>query len=163
MKIRSYLYIMTLIVTPQLCQSANCPVGDTTCNKRAIFSRDIGEADASIQQKEANNIFVPNHHDFGVYETDNTSEGASVGLIADSMYDAAVGAASYIFHLLDDSIGWVDGQVKSADGTRGGVSQSDEITESEYESWITELPTLIGSMDYHLVIFNCQHFASDLY
>lgn len=157
--------ITATLIIPFICIATNCPNGLTYCHQKGVFSRDIGEANASAQERELNSILLPNHHDFGVYEFDgsNMSDLSAVGLFADSFSDAVIEAAKYLALLgLNDAVGWVDGQVNSSGGTVGSNGGGNDITEAEYLSWLTELPSLHGYMAYHLVLWNCQHFASDL-
>ncbi len=156
--------VVTLII-PLISMAANCPNGLTSCHKKAIFSRDIGKANASEQDRELNNIFVPNHHDFGVYEFDNVNiTGLSCcGLIADDFSGAILGAAEYILWAGTRDVGWVGGEVKATGGSKGAIDSSDDITELEYIFTIPAINELMGAMDYHLVKFNCIHFAADMH
>ena len=168
MKYKQKILIGITLLAPMLSFAANnCPPGSTY--EKAVYVRDVGEANASIQERELNNIWVPNHHDFGVHgRTDDGIDCVEcIGLFADSFLDAAVGAYLYLYLFgLDSSIGWVDANVTSSMSTRGPVDESDDIAEEYYNAWIFDFyENIIGPRPsgYHLILFMCQNFADDLY
>ncbi len=165
------IYLAALALAPCFSYAANCPNGGSQCYKKAIFSRDIGGAERTMQERELDSVYVPNHHDFGVYKVidGNIEDVECIGLFANSFSEAIQGAAAYLALLgLFKDVGWVDARVESSNGTRGPAGTSDYIEVGVYYNWLEHLSAeggIVGPKPdgYHLIQFMCQDFASELY
>ncbi|MBN2161664.1 MAG: hypothetical protein JXR25_09775 [Pontiellaceae bacterium] len=161
------LFLMSMIIAllPIRGLASNCPGGATSCYKKAIYERDVGAQDETSYLREFDNdAVIPDHTDFGVHRLYQgyVVDVECIGLFADSFSEAIFGAVAYLaLFRLDESVGWVDGEVKSSNSSRGAVKVSDDIQELEYNLWVATLSELRGDCSYHL--YNCQHFAGELY
>lgn len=145
--------------------ATNCPNGATSCYKKAIYRRDIGTGNRSMQERELNKIYVFDHYDFGVHRVDLT-DLECIGLFANSFDDAVWGAVAYLSLFgLNSSVGWVDATVRSSNNERGPVSITDDIDDIYYYLNIQLMNELKGPRTayYHLILYACQSFAEDLY
>jgi len=165
MKIKLILIAMLLSISATMKSFAalNCPSGVTECFKKVIYSRKLENVPLAT--------YLPQHHDVGVVHIKNGAiqDSYTIGFTAVNASDAILGAAKYVSYLagLSEDAGWVDGKVFNSSSNKGKPKSNAALSnKAEYDKKKTKLKgkeKLNWANSYHLIVYNCQHFASDSY